>query len=322
MVLEVDRPKIYIDGPAGSGKTQIGIQLAVKVAREGRSAAICTHTKAMRDEIGRGLGGLLIPGDVWIVKAPYAGRIIIGTVLGVSKFIDDESVDFPSSDVDTVVIEEAHAIPSERIEKLRSRLSIGVVPHLYLLVDARQHIHKVQEFTINFDLAGTYRMPRRICDFINEFHAPEYSVMTHNRHEGEVVIQSHFETDQDATDSAIKIAREMIAESGLDGSQLAILIMSNQTELGSMKKLLPDFRTMDDDDYKSYPIVETVSRFQGFSRPMVFLVNIREEDPQRLRGYIYLAATRSSDTFAIFTRKITGLRIQELQKLKLGPTHY
>jgi hypothetical protein len=55
---------------------------------------------------------------------------------------------------------------------------------------------------------------------------------------------------------------------------------------------------------------------------MVFLVNIREEDPQRLRGYIYLAATRSSDTFAIFTRKVTGLRIQELQKLKLGPTHY
>ncbi len=225
-VFAINRPQIYIDGPAGSGKTQIGLQLALKAAREGRSAAICTHTNVMRDEFGRGLGGAQIPEGVLIVSAPYKGRIIIGTILGVAKYIEWDSEYFGFSDVDTVVIEEAHAIPNDRIDALVSRLSVGIVPHIYLLADSRQHIHKRQNFSINYALAHTYRIPRKICEFLNDLHKPEYAVSTLNRYDGNVFIEDGYDSDEEATEKAIDTVREMISD-GLNGNQVAVLIGSN-----------------------------------------------------------------------------------------------
>jgi hypothetical protein len=43
------------------------------------------------------------------------------------------------------------------------------------------------------------------------------------------------------------------------------------------------------------------------------------ENDFQLRGYIYLAATRATDSFVIFTTKHLSARIEGLRELKLGP---
>jgi len=303
---------LTIDGPAGSGKTQIGVQLATSAIMRGADAVIATHTNALANALALGLKAKKIKENLWQLSQPYEGTLYIGTIgkiITQVEYLDKSNKNY----VDVVIVEESHVIRKEKIQQLLKFLDVGLVPHIYLLSDEGQYLFKEYEVgEIIYGLNKTYRLPIKINSFVNSLKARKKPFITLNPIDGEVVILDNFDSEEHASTEAIKVIQEIINNGIIKRNQIAVLLGSSVKRINLFKNKYDEFRTLDE-DYTDHIVIDTVNRFQGFSRDMIFLIDFHPKDIEQFRGYFYLAATRSTNTFIAFISRTSGDKLKSIK---------
>lgn len=311
----------------------------VSNARQGGWSILSTHTTALRDALGRGLAkgdGKQISNGCWIVTAPYDGLILIGTISGVIDLfgayaseerrdrsgkkikesiigeVKELGLDF-SNHFDLIIIEESHSIYKEKIDKLRECIAVGYAPRIFLLADQKQYIGKDPEWSIQYQIKETYRVPTKINEFLNSLYPPRESNFSNSLVEGEVEIFDDFQSHKESVDAAFSYARGKIEDGSLAPNEIAILDGTESTDLEQVRASWSFVKSLVDEDWESNAVFDRLARFQGFSRRLIILINVNLESLHTARGCIYLAATRATSSFAIFTTQSAGALIKRIR---------
>lgn len=305
---------LLIIGVAGSGKTQVGLQLIVSAAQRGETAVIATHTIGMARAIASEFKGNKVGNykNLWMVKDPFSGRILIGNISSVNKLL--KSDDLLSEDISVSVVEESHAIQKNDIEEFIRYHSVGIAARIYLLSDYsqyiwRSHADEIDLSSVRFEMNQSYRVPIQVKEFVNHLKIQKIHAMeTFNLKQGDVVIKS-FSDRARCIEEGAKTIKTMIDSGCVDIRNIVVLLPTRQDAEMAMSKF-PGFVTLDNEEYRDYGVIDSVHRFQGFERELVVVIGAPSFEEEKYAKYFYLSATRTTDTFVAFLSNI------ELEKLK------
>jgi hypothetical protein len=298
---------LLIIGVAGSGKTQVGLQLIVSAAQRGETAVIATHTIGMARAIANEFKGAKIDNykNLWLVQEPYSGKILIGNIASINK-----KLKFTKSlrdDISVSVVEESHAIEKTEIEKFISHHSTSMAAQIYLLSDYsqyiwRSHVDELDLSSVRFEMRQSYRVPIQVKEFVNHLKLLNTNVETFNLKHGDVVVKSFADRSKCIQEGA-KTVLDMIDSGHVDPKNVAVLLPTRQDAESALVKF-PGFVTLDDDDFKDHGVIDSVHRFQGFERELVMVIGAPSFDEEKYAKYFYLSATRTTDTFVAFLSNV------------------
>ena len=294
---------IVVDGVAGSGKTQLGLIGLNYFRRQSLKCCLVANTRVLPNLLRRELGS---GADVF----PY------------NDFIKSNHKHF-----DRIFIDEAHHFNENAVKLIESKLSEH--GKLYVLMDNAQNFDERFVPTpdaITFHLNTSYRVPAKLCEFLSElkplrrtlksaaasidtqfdlhigdcrltscidhmekFFQDKASLV---KHSGIVFCGSKFELNQQLQECA----NRLVSFYRNIGIEITVDQILNQLAAGGFD--------VDATDNKLGLAIDTIRRWQGTSKAIIFVCNLKKQSTVEIACRIfYSATTRSRARCEIFGTK-------------------
>lgn len=307
---------ITVDAPPGSGKTQIGLAAIDDAIQNNQNVIYASHTRALAANIAEEFGQVdQVNHSVWRAKTGNSTTVLTGSIYGLEDFIRTS----PNQGLfATIVIDEAHDIELQTINRFIQLTSSGSSSRYFLLSDRAQGIFfenlsrasSTDIFSATYFLHSTYRCSKKITELLNGLHLRDQPIDCQNNVEGDVRLLAY--PHAEAAYAFIDQCIQDFCQKGAHPSQFAVLVPSAQ-HVESALSSFPGSCTADAEGWRDSIVVDSVIRFKGYARDCVFVPcffsDRREMDDQSLRRLIYSCAGRAREIVVILTDLITRDRL-------------
>ncbi|WP_312548721.1 ATP-binding domain-containing protein [Massilia sp.] len=300
-----------IQATAGSGKTQLALQLLGDAAADGQHAAYVCYNRTLADHVRR-----LASPKVQVVNyhelcvehyrrehgepdfSPQAFQ-------GMAEAYLAASANF-TPNLELLVIDEAQDFDAGWVESLCNRLKPG--GRLYVLEDDAQRLYQHEGFelgeAVTIDCSDNFRSPRTICDVINALALVRPPIRSLNPYQGEMPGIRTYESDEDllaATQAAVAslLAKgfalaDIAVVSGRGRNRSALL---NRVAIGPYltRRFTGEYDRNGEPRWSSGELlVESVYRYKGQSAPAVVVTEFDFcELDEVARRRLFVALTRA-----------------------------
>ena len=303
---------IRIQATAGSGKTQLAMQLLEDAAAQSKSALYVCYNRSLADHM--------------IAIAPPRALVSSFHELCVDHYRRrHEEPDFASPGIfervtnayladsetfaprfDLVVVDEAQDIEPGWMSSLLPQLKND--GRLYVLEDDDQRLYDREGFdlsdAVNITCRENYRSPQSICQAINAFSLAERSVVSRSPYRGELPGFHGYGAGKDVVSVTADVVKELLAR-GFAIADIVVLtghgrnksVLLNSERIGphTTRRFTGAFTKNSDPIWTEGELmVESVFRFKGQSAPAVILseVDFAELSPLEKRK-LFVGMTRA-----------------------------
>jgi hypothetical protein len=309
--IEAPSGVVRVQGTAGSGKTQLALQLLSRASSAGRVAHYVCYNRTLADHVRRLASPKVTVVNYHELCVDFHRRVHGDpdfTPDGFERMVNayvDASPGFEAV-IDLLVIDEAQDFDASWIESLCSRLKPG--GQLYVLEDEAQRLYRHEEFdlgeAVTIRSGDNFRSPRVICDVINALALVRPPIQGLNPYAGEIPGIHSYGSDAEllaGTEAAVRalLARghavqDIVIVSGR-GRERSVLL--NRTTIGDwrVRSFSGEYDRNGEPRWSSGELlVESVYRYKGQSAPAVV---VAEFDFHALddaaRRKLFVALTRA-----------------------------
>lgn len=312
-VPRIDAPSgIYrIQATAGSGKTQLALQLLDAAAAEGLSVSYVCFNRTLADHVRR-----LVSPKVQVVNYHELCVEHYRRHHGEPDFTPDSyqrmaiaylkaSADF-TPDLDLLIIDEAQDFDANWMETQCNRLKPN--GRLYVLEDAAQRLYQHAEFSlgdaVTIRCSDNFRSPRVICDVINALSLTQPPIRGLNPYPGEVPGIRTYSSDRELLTQTEAAVAAMLAR-GFALADIAIVCgrgrersaLLNRAVVGPwlMQRFTGEYDRNGEPLWsKGELLIESVYRYKGQSAPAVVITEFDfAELDEVARRRLFVALTRA-----------------------------
>jgi len=301
-----DNREMAISGGAGSGKTVLAIEKAIRSAANGHHTLLtCFNTPlaSYLERVCKGRDNLVVASfhslcsafakQAGIALPTNSGQALFDTHL--PEALVDAVAHMPELGFDTIVIDEGQDFKDSWLNALRLTLKPGGKERFYVFHDDNQRLYSDENGFIqalpksSLALTRNLRNTRRIHALMSKWYEGRRTIAVGPEGEPVGIIKCR------KGDLALSRVTERIAQL-LRSGQVSPGKIAVLTGAGSTRQSMPDkiagTQTCRADSMQPDRIVfDTVRRFKGLSRPCVFLVGLEGlTDPE----LIYVATSRAN----------------------------
>ncbi|MBO9707142.1 MAG: AAA family ATPase [Caulobacter sp.] len=318
--------KAMIAGGAGTGKTLIAREKAIRLAREGMRTLLVCYNRGLADflrEQSQDVEGLDVAGfhqlaNRWIERAKAEkGRDLLAEVRRKYPKADRfnqqepaalaEALDLFGPQYDAIVVDEAQDFGDDYwlpIEMLFTKPDESL---LYVFLDENQGIYRRSAvIPVNgepFVLDSNCRNTGRIHEAAYRYYRGE--AVTAPQNEG-VVVETLPGAGLDRQAGMIaQLVTRLVAEEHIAPHDIGILVTQSGKMEACAKALaaLPIPKSVDFGRIEDYApgvvIVDTVARFKGLERAVIILWGFDDSDPVRDREILYVGLSRAKSVLVL-----------------------
>lgn len=303
---------IRILGTAGSGKTQLALQLLNDATQDKQKSMYICFNRSLADHMAKiappnahtiNFHELSIESYRRHVEEPDFSNAMIFE-LAINHYL--EYIDTQPPKYDLIIIDECQDFQPSWVEAIISQLKAG--GRLYLMEDPDQSLYERDEFDISDAVTVTcednFRSPHAICETINAFKLSSKAIRSHSPYKGNMPNFYAYKSDVDlvkstalAVDSLIKkgfIASDIVILTGRGRAKSKLL---NTDKIGNYTtKHFTGKYTSDGEPIWSNGelLTETIFRFKGQSAPAIVLSEIDFQEMTRIeRNKLFVGLTRA-----------------------------
>lgn len=301
-----DNREMAISGGAGSGKTVLAIEKAIRCAAEGRrtlltcfNAPLANHLRdvcqdneflvvASFHSLCRSLaikGGVVLPSN--------AGQALFDTHL--PEALVEAIGNNPNLGFDTIVVDEGQDFRDSWLNALRLALRDIDEGRFYVFYDDNQRLFSPEDGFISalpkssIALTRNLRNTKRIHELMSKWYEGRRS--TAAGPEGEVIGLLECRRSEMAMERVNERIAQLLRSEQAKPGQIAVLTGSGSTSMAAPEKIAGIPTCQSDEIHPDHIVFDTVRRFKGLSRPCVFLVGIEGLTDSEL---IYVATSRAN----------------------------
>ncbi|WP_423680153.1 ATP-binding domain-containing protein [Undibacterium sp. WLHG33] len=300
-----------IQATAGSGKTQLALQLLENTAAAGKHASYVCYNRSLADHVRHIATARVEVLNYHELCVDHYRRTNGEPVFNAEGFQAvtqaylDASSNFAPS-LDLLIIDEAQDFDADWVASLCSRLKPG--GQLYVLEDRDQRLYQQREFEIGdavtIDCRDNFRSPRMICDLINALALVSPPVRSMNPYKGHVPGIQTYSSDEQLVDATIAAVQNLLGR-GFSLQDIVVVsgrgreksVMTRKTTLGpySIRHFTGEYDSNGEPCWSSGNLlVESVYRYKGQSVPAVVITEFDfAELDDTARRKLFVALTRA-----------------------------
>jgi hypothetical protein len=320
--IESDSGVYVVEATAGSGKTQLALQLMSEAAGKKQKSMYVCYNRTLADHIVqvgpssatigtfheiavdryRRLHGeinFLTPGIFDLAATEYVEYCLAkaSTDSNESSFIN----------LDLLVIDEMQDMQPQWVDALASRLKSN--GRMYVLGDSQQSVYERESFdfsgAVRIKCNENFRTPKKIVDTINLLGISEQVIVACCPEVGDVPdIRSYPETDPTGVHAVETVVAELVAK-GVSPTEIAIVtfagrdrsaLIAKESIAGlRLKKFTGSFDSAGNPKWTDGSLlVETLYRFKGQAAPYVILCEVDfDELSDRQARKLFVGMTRA-----------------------------
>ncbi len=301
-----DNNELAISGGAGSGKTVLAIEAAIRFAKDGQrtlltcfNAPLASHLQnSCKDQENLVVASFhslcrKFAEEASIELPANAGQALFDTHL--PEALMEAVGSRPGHGFDTIIIDEGQDFHDSWLNSLRMILKDAGEQRFYVFFDDNQRLFSQDDNFISalpqsaIPLTRNLRNTRRIHALISKWYEGRRS--TAIGPEGEPVGLMECRSSNLAFSKINERIARLLSSSQVDAGQIAVLT-GNSADLKSTLGKIAGIETCRADDLApNHIIFDSVRRFKGLSRPCVFVIGLEElRDPE----LIYVATSRAN----------------------------
>jgi hypothetical protein len=315
-VPRIDAPSgvFRIQATAGSGKTQLALQLLDAAASEGLSTSYVCFNRSLADHVRRLASPKVQVANYHELCVEYyrqhegePGFTPQGFELMMAAYFAASACFTPS--LDLLIIDEAQDFDASWVETQCNRLKPS--GRLYILEDEAQRLYQRAGFdlgdAVTVRCSDNFRSPRVICDVINALSLVRPPIRALNPYMGEVPGTRSYGSDEELL-AATEAAVTALLARGFGMADIAVVcgrgrersVLLNQVSIGPWRTR----RFTGEYDRNGEPrwsegdlLVESVYRYKGQSAPAVIVAEFDfAELDEIMRRKLFVALTRAQMT--------------------------
>jgi superfamily I DNA and RNA helicase len=322
-----DIPRALIRGGAGTGKTVVAIEEAIRSAAAGRRTLLTCHSRPLAANLERQLrdiknltvigfhslcGRMAKEGQV-PVPSGVSERELYETVLPEILYHAMGAV--PSARWDTVIVDEAQDFRTDWW--LAIEACIKPDGRLRVFMDSNQVVYDEAGVTAQDLTAVPVRLSRNLRNTkpIHRAAAVHYMgpEIVPDGPDGLEVIWIEAENEPEKTSAAYKELRRLIFDEEVDPGDIAVLLNGPSGRLAFLEKCAGTSIPVTDaqDVTREEVVVDTVRRFKGLERPAVIVVVTGDEMPRPELAYVAFSRAKAFLAVVSSTGELALLRGQD-----------
>lgn len=301
-----DNMEMAISGGAGSGKTVLAVEKAIRSAAEGRRTLLTCYNAPLAAHLRtvcQGHDGLLVSSFHALcrnlaqkagVELPPDGDQSMFDHLLPEAFVEAIS-NHPNLGFDTIIIDEGQDFRDSWLNALRMAIRDPETAGFYVFYDDNQRLFSPEKGFIDalpassIALTRNLRNTRRIHALMAKWYQGRRSIPAGP--EGEPVGNLICRKGEMALSRVNERIAQLLRSGQITPGQIAVLSGTGSTSVALPGKIAGYTTCRADDVRPDHIVVDTVRRFKGLSRPCVFLVGIEGlTDPE----LIYVATSRAN----------------------------
>lgn len=301
-----DNREMAISGGAGSGKTVLAIEKAIRSAAEGRRTLLTCYNAPLAAH----LRTVCQSHDCLVVASFHALCRTLAQKCGVGLPLDDDRSMFdsllpealveavsknPDLGFETVIIDEGQDFLDSWLNALRLTIRDPESGEFYVFYDDNQRLYSPEKGFIDalpassIALTRNLRNTRRIHAVMAKWYQGRRSIPAGP--EGEPVGALVCRNGETALSRLNERIAQLLRSGQVAPGQIAVLSGTGAFSAAFSKKIAGKATCRADDIRRDHIVLDTVRRFKGLSRPCVFLVGIDTlTDPE----LIYVATSRAN----------------------------
>lgn len=279
--------RLVIEGGAGSGKTVMAMELAIRCGERGDSVLLTCFNRPLAEQLKRTLknaDGVTVRGFhelcVWMAGRAGLAAPVLNNNLDADRKLTENLVEafaLTGQSWNTIIVDEAQDFAPVWIAALEAALPT-LQGNLYIFGDSNQRIYtsrsafagdNAEPFPLNRNLRNT----KQIFDLARRFYSGEG--YTSAGPEGQVV---EWIADGDASreDTVVHTLSRLVAREMVGAGDIAVLVCGNQQSAEQLRQRVGrKYATTDAETRKhGCVIVDTVRRFKGLESRVVILVGV------------------------------------------------
>lgn len=307
-----DNKEMAISGGAGSGKTVLAVEKAIRSAADGRRTLLTCFNAPLAAYLGR----LCNDQEGLVVASFHSLCRTLAQKAGVEipsqndqplydRLLPEALVEAVSREpflaFDTVIIDEGQDFRDLWLNALRLSLKDPEVGNFYVFYDDNQRLFSAENGFIDalpassISLTRNLRNTQRIHALMTKWYEGRKSIPTGP--EGEPVGYNVCQNGEIALARVGERIVHLLDSGQIEPGQIAVLVGTGNTTIAWPHKIANKPTSRSDDIHPKHIVFDTVRRFKGLSRPCVFLIGIEGlTDPE----LIYVATSRANILLEIY----------------------
>lgn len=301
-----DNREMAISGGAGSGKTVLAVEKAIRSAADGRRTLLTCFNAPLAAYLGslcRDHDGLVVASFHTLCRtlAQNAGvevpsqndQDLYNRVLpeALVEAVSNE----PTLGFDTIIVDEGQDFRDSWLNALRLALKDPEFGNFYVFYDDNQRLYSAEKAFIDalpassITLTRNLRNTRRIHALMAKWYEGRKSIPAGPEGEpvGRLVCRN---SDVELVRVGERIA-QLLGTGQVSPGQIAVLLGTGSAQIALPDSIAGKPTCRSDDIRPDHIVLDTVRRFKGLSRPCVFLIGIEGlTDPE----LIYVATSRAN----------------------------
>ncbi|WP_161957333.1 AAA family ATPase [Aestuariivirga litoralis] len=301
-----DNKEMAISGGAGSGKTVLAVEKAVRSAAEGRRTLLtCFNAPlaAYLRTLCEGHDGLVAASFHSLCRT-FAKKTGVNMPSEVDQTLFDRALPEalveavsrdPSLCFETIIVDEGQDFLDSWLHALRLTIKDPEAGHFYVFYDDNQRLFSPERGFIDalpvssIALTRNLRNTRRIHALMAKWYEGRRSTPTGP--EGEPVGSLVCSNGEAAFSRVSERISQLLSSGQVSPGQIAVLLGTGRSSSEMPDKIAGRPTCRSDDIRPDHIVFDTVRRFKGLSRPCVFLIGLEGlTDPD----LIYVATSRAN----------------------------
>lgn len=307
--------RLRVAGAAGTGKTILAAERAMRMAEEGRKTLLLCFNRALCNELKRGIGprnNLTVSTFHQFARSAVRKAGVDPDAFSFEQIVEQfvKNSGRPGSEkFDALIIDEGQDFQQSWLESLECIVNAGAAGTLYVFYDDNQRVHGEGCVYLEslrgprYHLSRNFRNTRKIFEQAGQYYSG-----------GSVVAIGPIGSDVRWTAvgpseslSSVIFARvsELIVSHGVRPCDIAVLV-SSATEAEHLRRLgnsklrrygVTDAEARDEDKV----VVDSVRRFKGLESPVIMLV--LNEGMEQFDELVYTGMTRAQVVLEVFASR-------------------
>ena len=290
--------KIALSGPAGSGKTILGVKLAKQFIENNENVLVIVPSSSLR--------------QYYDYSLEHQAQIVC---------YQNSSFDTSTIDYDLIIIDEGQDIDDDLWISLYAAYHIDRARNLLVIFDSNQKFKKCIttspfESLVQLHLTKVIRNTKPIGEFASQFYLGD--IKENIIGPDGVQVQYTICEDEQYFDSVIELIHNYVVKESFEFSDIAVLfgqngrrqfIIDRATKKPKTNKYGITFRLLSSITgaiYKNpYVVADSVFQFRGLESNIIILCDIDQDDIQTLQSKCYVGASRARNILHIVANSRT-----------------
>lgn len=341
--LELEK-KVVIRGRAGTGKTVLAIQKAVREAQLGRTTLLICFNEILASTLNCQVKeyGTVVQRNLKCVSYHHlcreicsqAGELPAGEKERPKEFFEELEVTAEcivlhesriSGQYETIIVDEGQDFKDSWWSLLEALIKKDSRGFFWIFMDESQNLQQRGEFPLDgffkFKLLRNFRNSRTVFEFINRSELGKYfdEILPMGPAGTECCIVS-IRTPEQMRSKLKALVSRLIQIDGLKPNEIVILSgksLDNRDHCLFGETSLDDYAIgRSSSPAKGEIMLETIRRYKGLESKYVMLIEIDEKDPlkhETTDKLVYVGATRAVSGLAVFANSSTLIRLGWLE---------